>query len=302
MRKGRATRLIKRFFHPPKWVLFVMPPVSFAALIAVFMLHIDGYAAYCVYTASAYSLTILIAALPKFIVRIRNGVKRSPLMGRIFATRVGSAYKESSGFRAFVAISRSVAVDFCYAAFRLAMGIWYASAWSVSIAIYHIVLGCLRLNLAAVCRRNDTSAHIACYKRTAWLLFVLNIPMGFMVAQMVYKNASFSYPGHIIYASALYAFYALIAAIRGFVKYNKLDSLVQSAAKALNLAAAMMSVLGLQTAMLTTFYSGNDSYRFTMNLLTGSAVLCAVAVIAVYMLRKAKRVGDGKSNKNKSGE
>ncbi len=292
MRNKKAVKLINRFFHPPMWVLVVMPLVSFGALIAAFVLDADESAVvYCIYTASAYSLTILIVSLPKLIVRLRNAVKRSKLLGRISATKVGSAYKENSGFRAFVAISRSVAVDFCYAAFRLAMGIWYASAWSVSIALYHIVLGCLRLNLAAVCRRRDTSSHIACYKRTAWLLFVLNVPMGFMVAQMVYQNASFSYPGHIIYASALYAFYALIAAIRGFVKYNKLESLIQSAAKALNLVAAMMSMLGLQTAMLTTFYSGNDSYRFTMNMLTGSAVLCAVAAIAVYMLRKAKRVG-----------
>lgn len=294
----KAARAIKRFFHPPMWVLITVPLVSFAALIALFMLDAEeGASAYCIYTASAYSLSILIAALPKFIMRLRRAVKGSKLVGRVSSSKVGSAYRNDASFRAFVAISRSMAVDMCYAAFRAAMGIWYASIWSVSIAVYHIVLGCLRLNLAAVCRRTDRSAHIACYRRTAWLLFVLNIPMGCMVAQMVYQNASFSYPGHIIYASALYAFYALIAAIRGFVKYNKLESPVQSAAKALNLVAAMMSVLGLQTAMLTTFYSGDNAYRFTMNTITGGAVLCAVAAIAAYMLFKAKRFDREKGSK-----
>ena len=92
-----------------------------------------------------------------------------------------------------------------------------------------------------------------CYRKTALLLFLLNIPIGGMIVLMVRTNSGFTYPGYIIYLSALYTFYTLILSIINLVKFHELGDLILSVAKVLNFISAMMSVLGLQTAMISRF-------------------------------------------------
>ena len=62
---------------------------------------------------------------------------------------------------------------------------------------------------------------------------------------------------------------------------------ILSAAKMLNFVSAMMSVLGLQTAMISAFSTNGEEYRKLMNTLTGSFVYGTVVIIAVYMIIKA---------------
>jgi hypothetical protein len=53
--------------YPPKWVICTAPAASFAALIFVFAFRQEESAvAHPIFLLSAYSLAILIAALPKF--------------------------------------------------------------------------------------------------------------------------------------------------------------------------------------------------------------------------------------------
>ena len=69
--------------------------------------------------------------------------------------------------------------------------------------------------------------------------------MGGMILPTVRTNSGFSYPGSIIYLSALYTFYTLAVAVVNLVKFRRLGSPILSAAKVLNLISAMMSILGL---------------------------------------------------------
>ena len=89
-----------------------------------------------------------------------------------------------------------------------------------------------------------------CYRITAWLLFLLNIPMGGMIVQMVLASSGYSYPGYVIYLSAMYTFYTLAMSVVNLVKFRKLGSPILSAAKILNFIAALMSILGLQLSLI----------------------------------------------------
>ncbi len=113
---------------------------------------------------------------------------------------------------------------------------------------------------------------------------LLNVPMGGMIVLMVRTNSGFSYPGYIIYLSALYTFYTMVTSIQNLVKFRKLGSPILSAAKVLNFIAAMMSILGLQTAMISRFSENGESYRKMMNAITGGFVYGIVILIAVIML------------------
>ena len=121
------------------------------------------------------------------------------------------------------------------------------------------------------------------------MLFILNIPMGGMIVLMVQTNSGFSYPGYLIYLSALYTLYMMTLSVINLVRFRKMDSPILSAAKILNFVSAMMSVLGLQTAMITRFSNNGEGYRKMMNAITGGGVFFIVMVtVAVMVVRSSK--------------
>ena len=154
-----------------------------------------------------------------------------------------------------------------------------------------MVLGVLRAYLIVSSRHREAAGEVRCYRCTAWLLFLLNIPMGGMIVLMVQTNSGFSYPGYIIYLSAMYTFYSMILSVINLVRFRRVGSPILSAAKVLNLISAMMSVLGLQTAMIAQFSYGNEHFRRTMNAVTGGAVYGSVIAIAIFMLLHSRNLG-----------
>lgn len=81
----------------------------------------------------------------------------------------------------------------------------------------------------------------------------------------------------------MYTFYAMIVSVINLVKFRKLGSPVLSAAKVLNFIAALMSVIGLQTAMIAQFGTESDSFRKRMNTITGGVIWLLVILTAVYI-------------------
>lgn len=214
-------------------------------------------------------------------------MKQAKPIKRISATALKKRYRTDTAFRGYVSLCRGMTANVCYALFRAVVGILYRSVWFAAMAVYYFALGGLRIYLAYGYAHRGTrglSYEYCCYRRTAWMLFLLNVPMGGMIALMVWTNSGFSYPGYVIYLSALFTFYTAILSVVNLVKYAKVGSPILSAAKVLNLVSGMMSVLGLQTAMITQFSDGDEAYRKLMNTLTGSFVYGGVAVLAVYML------------------
>lgn len=286
-----AGRLFFRLLHPPRAVLCLVPPLSFAALSVLFLRgDTRDAAAYVIYTLSAYSLVIWVLAAPKQFQRAAEAVRMSGTMRRIKRSAFGGRYLSDLAFRGSVGICQGMAINFCYVMFRLAVGIRYASVWFLSMAVYYLVLGALRSYLIVCYRRRSPKLEQRCYRITAWLLFLLNIPMGGMIVLMIRTDSGYFYPGSVIYLSALYTFYAFILAIVNVVRFRALGSPILPAAKVLNLVSALMSLLGLQTAMIARFSANGEGYRKLMNTVTGSAVYVAAIVIAVYMLRRSRNL------------
>lgn len=284
----KALAILNKLLRPPKWVLFLIPPIVFAALIYIFVSgQNDSAPAYLIYGLSAYCLTIIILPLPKLIRNAKAGIMR-----RINSTAFGGRYANDLAFRGSVSIYQGMIVNFLYVLFRIVVGIRYASVWFISMAVYYLVLGVLRLSLILSYRHKADIDEQHCYRRTAWLLFLLNIPMGGMIILMVLTNSGYSYPGYVIYLSAMYTFYTMIFSVINLVKFRRLGSPILSAAKVLNFIAALMSVLGLQTAMIAQFGTESDSFRKMMNAITGGVIWLLVILTAVYMLHQSHRMKD----------
>ena len=198
-------------------------------------------------------------------------------------------------FRGGVGIYQGMAVNFLYVAFRTVTGIMYSSVWFISMAVYHMVLGCMRAVLIYGYRRRDGKDYeyeYRFYRICAYMLFGLNIPMGGMILLMIRTDTSVSYSEYVIYLSAMFTFYTMIISVANMVKYRRAGSPVLSAAKVISFVSAMMSVLGLQTAMISKFSEKSDSFRTMMNGITGGVIYGIVIITAVLMLIKGKRASE----------
>ena len=282
---GWARKLLQKLLHPPGWVLIFVPLLSFAALAAVFIRQCpENILVYLIYSLSAYSLTIWLAALPGLTKRAKSAMMGSKLMRKAAASPIMGRYFKDLAFRGSISIYQGIAVNLFYVAFRIMAAIRYVSVWFLSMAVYYLVLGGLRAYLIVCYRRRTPELERRCYHTTAWFLFLLNIPMGGMIVLTVRTDSGFSYPGYVIYLSALYTFYTMITSAINLIRFRRLGSPILSAAKVLHFVAAMMSILGLQTAMISRFSENGENYRRMMNAITGGFVYGIVILIAIYML------------------
>ena len=102
---------------------------------------------------------------------------------------------------------------------------------------------------------------------------------------MVYFHRGFDYQGILIYVMALYTFYITTTAIIDMVKYKKYGSPVMTMSKVIKMAAALMSMLSLETAMFSQF-GGDMSLegQRIMIMATGAGIAVIVVAMAIYMI------------------
>ena len=281
-----------------KWKQFLFPHwfiiVAFVLISAVLLIYSLGYKnanpiiAYCSYVFSAYTLTIVVARMPAFIKRIKQGVH---------ANKYSSRYVSEPELRAEVSLYIGNGMNVLYAIVHIITGIAYASVWSGTLAGYYIILSLIRSGLVKKDRMRlriedererrlyELKSGYACGR----LLFVLNLAVSALVVQMIWQNKYYDYPGFMVYAHAAYAFYSFIMALINMLKHRKLEKPIFSAAKVVSMSCALMSILALQTALLMQFGNGQAAFARLMNSLTGFAVCFNVFAMAVWLVHKTKK-------------
>ena len=107
---------------------------------------------------------------------------------------------------------------------------------------------------------------------------------------ILYQNKGYAYHGILIYVMATYTFYITTAAIINLVKYRRLGSPVMSMAKIISMAAALVSMLALETAMFSQFgESMAPENQRLMIALTGAGVSIVIITMSVYSIVKNSR-------------
>ena len=108
------------------------------------------------------------------------------------------------------------------------------------------------------------------------------------IAQMIFADAHFSYLGWTVFAFAAYAFFKITVAIITLFKAHRQDDLTVRAIRNINLIDALVSILALQTALMSAFGDGTLNTSL-MNTLTGSVVSLLSIGIGVYMIVSANK-------------
>ena len=285
--------LKKLLFLPPLATLFISFP-SFLFVFCVLGMGIDGTAAYVSYALSAYALIITSTGFTRIVQAVRNGIDSHPLMKKLLEHPLSGRYLTDVAFRAEISLYPSFFINMLYAAVKMISGILYHSVWFISLSVYYILLAIMRFLLLTSARRkpikSDTAAEFKRYRMCGILLAFMNLALSGIILFIVRQEGGYDYPGVLIYVMAMYAFYAVIMAAINIVKFRKRGSPILSAAKAINLTAALVSMLALETAMLSQFGQNDDHFfRQIMTASSGGTVCVFVLGMAVYMIVHATK-------------
>lgn len=284
----KTVEFLWKALHPHPVVLALLTAGSAAGLVYVFLNDMsESVVAYVCYPIAFYTLCAIVLAIIPLVGRVRQGV---------YSNRYAARYLSEKELRARVALYKGTIINFTFALFKLAAGIWYRSIWFGAVAVYYMVLCAARVLLI---RDDRMSARIECpeerlrhgwksYRFCGWLMLLLNAAITGMTVQMVWQNKGYTYPGFVVYAVAAYTFYRIIMAIVRIAGKKPAENPVLDASIAMDLSAALVAIFTLQTAMFASFgmEMAADTRRL-MNALTGSAVCVVVLVLAVFMLARA---------------
>lgn len=278
-------KLGKKLLFPPLWLMIVLIVISAAALVTVFLRHWEETAvAYAVYVLAFYTLSVFtlycVMVLPGKYRSAKEKVLNVPLANRYAMDRV---------FRTRVSLHLSLAVNLLYAATNVLFWHLYRSWWFVCLAVYYATLSVMRFLLVRYVRIHEIGSNRSGELKRAlacgYIMLLLNLFLSGAVLMMVYHNRGYAYHGMMIYVMAAYTFYMLTHAIMELIRHRRFESPVMAMARGISMAAALVSMLNLETAMFAQFGQtmAQEDQRL-MIILTGAGISIAVITMAVYTI------------------
>lgn len=292
-------KLIK-LLYPPVWATVLLVLICTAALVFTF---VGGYEAhpfvYVTYVLSFYTLTVIVMKCIDFLPKHYKTVKEA-----VYSHPVGERLMTDMPFRTHVSLYGSLGINLLYVALNIVSGFLYNTAWFFVLAFYYTILAVMRFLLVRFANRigigKNRFKELRRSRLCGIILLTINLSLSGAVLMILYQDKGYEYHGILIYVMAAYSFYITTLAIVNLVKYKKLGSPVMSMAKIINMAAALVSMLSLETAMFSQF--GGDmtleSQRL-MIILTGAGVSIIIVTMSVYSIvknsKEIKRITENKT-------
>lgn len=276
-----------RLLYPPVWIIALLVPICTAALIYTF---IGGYeahpVAYFTYVLSFYTLTVVVMRCIKVVPKQYRAAKK-----KIYDNPIGNRYFTDHKFKTHVTLYRNLAVNILYIGVNIVSGFLYNTAWFFVLAFYYTILAVMRFLLVrfvnGVGIGENRFRELRRSRLCGYILLTVNLALSGAVLMILYQNKGYEYHGILIYVMAAYTFYVTTVAIVNLVKYRKLGSPVMSMTKIISMAAALVSMLSLETAMFSEFgkdMSNENKKIFIM--LTGAGVSIVIITMSVYSIVK----------------
>ena len=275
-------RIGRALLYPPFIIPLILLPVSVVLLVHS-MVYLDeaSAVAICSYVLSAYTLTVWCFRIPDIIKTVKYLRNENKLILR---------WREDTRLRVNVSLYGTFIWNAAYGVFQLWLGFYHNTFWYYSFAAYYILLAVMRYFLVRFSRANEAGAklrdELIRYRACGIIFLFMNLSLALIVFFMVYWGRTFVHHEITTIAMAAFTFTSLTLAIINNVKYRKYNSPVYSASKAISLASASVSMLTLESTMLTTFGDGTVD-PLTHKILLGSsggAIIAFVVAMAVYMI------------------
>ena len=285
-------KLGKALLFPHIAIMIILLPLSAVMLVgSMVFVGVKTVIAYISYVLAAYTLTVWCFKIPALINYLKAFKKENKYARR---------WLDDTRLRVSVSLYGSFAWNALYGIFQLWLGFYHHTFWFCSLGAYYICLAIMRFFLVRHTRKyapgEKMQTEVVKYRACGIVFLVMNLALALIIFFMVYFNRTFQHHMITAIAMAAYTFTTFTVAIVNVVKYRKYNSPVFSASKAISLAAALVSMLTLESTMLTTFGEGTmtDITQKWMLGATGCAISVLIVATAIYMIvsgtRKLKEI------------
>ena len=225
---------------------------------------------------------------------------KTPYLIKFFKTfkdenRYARKWQDDTRLRVNVSLYGSFFWNIAYALFQLWLGFFHHTFWFYSLGAYYICLALMRFFLVLHTRKHKPGERmkeeLIKYRACGIVFLVMNLALTLIIFFMVYWNRTFDHHEITTITLAAYTFTSLTMAIMNVIKYRKYNSPVFSASKAISLAAACVSMLTLESTMLTTFSDGTMTLmeRKIMLGCTGAVICLFIVTMAIYMIVQSSK-------------
>ena len=285
-RNLKFNKLFHGFLFPHLAVIICLLPISVAFLVfSLIYLGTESLVAIASYLLAFYVLIVVCLRIPRIIAFFKVFKRENMFMKKWFS---------DVHLRMNVSLYGSLVWNVAFAIFQLGLGFYHNSFWFFSMFVYYIMLGVMRFFLLKHTRKykanEEAEIEIKKYIISGWLLLFINLSLAVIVFFMVFLNKTFNHHMITTIAMAAYTFFTFTFAIVNLFRYRKYKSPIYSSAKSITLIAGAVSMLTLESTMLTTFGAGNDPmFKQIMLLVTGVAVIGFAITMAIIMIVKGTK-------------
>ena len=277
----KLKRLIFKILFPHTAVILLLIPVSAVMLLYAFTeKKLVSAVQYAAYGLSAYTMTVLCAKAPVLYKKAR-AIKQE--------NKYAVLYFSDAALRVKISLYGSFMINVLYAVMQLGLGFINHSVWFYALSGYYLLLAAMRFLLLKNSRNESLGKNLyreyLNYRLCGIILLLMNITLSVIAFYIVSQNKGFTYHYIMTISMPAYTFTVFTTAVVNLIRYRKYNSPVISASKIINLVAAFVSMLSLETAMFTAFGEGNSpNFRKIMTACTGAAVCVIVLAMAIYMI------------------
>lgn len=276
----------KALLFPHIAIMIILLPIATVFLVySMVFVGSESVLAVVSYVLAAYTLTVWCFRIPYLIDFFKTFKTENKYARR---------WQDDARLRVNVSLYGSLVWNTAYAVFQLWLGFYHHTFWFYSLAAYYLSLAVMRFFLV-----RHTSTHkpgermreeLLKYRACGWVFLLMNLALTLIIFFMVYWNRTFEHHEITTIAMAAYTFTAFTVAIVNLVKYRQYHSPVYSASKAISLAAACVSMLTLESTMLTTWGDGASAvFRRSMLAATGAVISLFIVAMAIFMIVQGSR-------------
>lgn len=279
-------KLGRCLLYPHLAVIICLMPIATACLIfALIFLNPESLVAILAYLLSFYVLLVICFRIPRIVKFFQNFKRDNKYLQKWFS---------DVHLRMNVSLYGSLIWNVIFAIFQLGLGFYYQSFWFCAMFAYYVLLGLMRFFLVRHTRvyqaneemRMENKRYVLC----GWLLLLMNLALAVVVTFLIIWEQGVKHHMITTIAMATFTFLTFTFAIVDLVRYRKYQSPIYSSAKIINLIAGCVSMLTLETAMLTTFGTTESPlFRQIILAATGVVVIGLAIVMALIMIIKGSR-------------
>ena len=212
-----------------------------------------------------------------------------PLVEWVCSFAIVERYRIDILFKSQVRLYFSIAINIGYITINVLAFMLYDSYWFLVIATYYLIL----FGMCVILFRFDKRVGFGISKMDdlkitrlcAMILLTLNVIVLIAIELVIYSDAGYLYNGILIYLMALYTFFTSGLAVINLIRFSKYGNFVVTIIRMVVVAAALVSILTLEVAMLFQFGSDmSENARELFVIFTGIGISTVIVGMAARII------------------